>query len=192
MYYHASPVKDIKILEPRVSNHNIPLIYFSSKRENALVYLSNAVEKFCQENNFLYDGIYSKWGSYSFNKTGIIQLEEYYPNALYETYKGVSGYIYRINSIPNVDKLKDIPYAYISSTNIPIDSIEYIPDAYEAIMKEIKAKKMILIKYDQFIKMKKEWLEKIIKKEYEEAFDHPEYRFFLKSKFPFLQMKNIT
>ena len=49
MYYHASRTKDIKVLEPRVSNHKVPLIYFSSKRENVLVYLSNAIEKYCNE-----------------------------------------------------------------------------------------------------------------------------------------------
>ena len=49
MYYHASNVKGIEIIEPRVSNHGIPLIYFSKKRENVLVYLSNAVEKYCKD-----------------------------------------------------------------------------------------------------------------------------------------------
>ena len=44
MYFHASQIGKIKTLEPRISNHNIPLIYFSDKRENVLVYLSNAVE----------------------------------------------------------------------------------------------------------------------------------------------------
>ena len=48
MYYHASPVEGIRQLEPRVSNHSVPLVYFSKKRENVLVYLSNAVEKYCQ------------------------------------------------------------------------------------------------------------------------------------------------
>ena len=50
-FYHASSVKNINELEPRVSNHNIPLIYFSNKRENVLVYLSNAIEKVCKEEN---------------------------------------------------------------------------------------------------------------------------------------------
>ena len=44
MYFHASSVKGIKVLTPCVSNHNVSLIYFSKKRENVLVYLSNAVE----------------------------------------------------------------------------------------------------------------------------------------------------
>jgi nicotinate-nucleotide pyrophosphorylase len=49
MYYHASQVGGIKQLEPRISNHGVPLIYFSKKRENVLVYLSNAIEKYCKE-----------------------------------------------------------------------------------------------------------------------------------------------
>ena len=60
MFYHASQVKNIKELEPRISNHGIPLIYFSRKRENVLVYLSNAVEKYCKETGFEYNGSWSK------------------------------------------------------------------------------------------------------------------------------------
>ena len=45
MFYHASQIEGITTLEPRVSNHDIPLVYFSTKRENVLVYLSNAIEK---------------------------------------------------------------------------------------------------------------------------------------------------
>lgn len=47
--FHASQTPGIRVLEPRVSNHGKPLIYFSDCRENTLVYLSNAVEKFCRE-----------------------------------------------------------------------------------------------------------------------------------------------
>lgn len=50
MYYHASQVTDVKELIPHVSNHNKHLIYFSSKRENVLVYLSKAIEKLFKEN----------------------------------------------------------------------------------------------------------------------------------------------
>lgn len=87
IYYHASQVGVIFILEPRVSNHNIPLIYLSKKRENVLVYLSNAIEKYCKEKGFKYNGNYSKWGPYGFSKDGKLYIEEYYPNALINTYK---------------------------------------------------------------------------------------------------------
>ena len=36
MYYHASPFGGITQLKPHVSNHGIPLVYFSKKRENGL------------------------------------------------------------------------------------------------------------------------------------------------------------
>lgn len=186
MYYHASQNKDIKVLEPRVSNHNKPLIYFSDKRENILVYLSNAVEKTCKENNFKHEGKYSKWGPYSFDKDGILILEEYYPNATYETYKGVSGYIYSVENIPNMKKLEDIRNIYITDTNTKIDNVEYIEDAYEAIMDAVKKGKIKLMKYDEFIKVKSEWLYNTIKKEYQESDNQPEYKYFLENKFPFV------
>ena len=128
MYYHASQTKGIKVLEPRVSNHNIPLIYFSNKRENVLVYLSNAIEKFCKETNFKYDGIYSKWGPYSFTKDGRLQLEEYYPNATFETYKGVDAYIYYIEDVPGIEVLEGISNAFKTKfSNLPIlSSISFL------------------------------------------------------------------
>ena len=99
MFYHASAVPGITQLEPRVSNHDVPLVYFSRKRENVLVYLSNAVEKYCRETGFAYDGPWEKWGPYGFDKDGRQRLEEYWPNALEETYRGVSGYIYSAEDV---------------------------------------------------------------------------------------------
>ena len=186
MYYHASKTKDINTLEPRVSNHNKQLIYFSNKRENVLVYLSNAVEKYCKENNYNYNGIWRKWASYGFTKEGILEIQEYYPNATYETYNGVSGYIYYVDDIPNVEKQQDIPNAFHTSENVPVNGSEYIKDAYDEIQKKIQKGNIVLIKYEDFIKTKKEWLYKIIQQEYDEAVEHPEYRYFLINKFPFI------
>ncbi len=53
MFFHASPVPNLKNLTPHISNHGTPLIYFSTKRENVLVYLSNAVEKCCRKPVFI-------------------------------------------------------------------------------------------------------------------------------------------
>lgn len=58
-----------------------------------LVYLSNAVAKVCKEGNFIFNGLWYKWGSYGFEKDGRLRFEEYYPNALEDTYKGIKGYI---------------------------------------------------------------------------------------------------
>ena len=185
-YFHASQTKGIKILEPKISNHNVPLIYFSDKRENVLVYLSNAIEKFCQENHFEYDGIWHKWGSYGFEKDGKLRFEEYYPHALEDAYKGVSGYIYSCKQITPYPKLDlKIPNVHITSQQTAVDFCEFIPDAYAELIKAEQEGKITILRYDSFIadSQRKTWLRKTIAEEYKNSASHPEYRFFLESKF---------
>ena len=172
MYYHASPIRGITQLKPHVSNHGTTLIYFSKKRENVLVYLSNAIEKYCRETGFSYDGVWQKWGPYGFDKDGRQRLEEYYPDALLRTYKGVSGYIYRAETIPESDFEVQIPGA------------EFIPDAYEAILQAEQDGLLSIVRYEEMSDKAREWNEKAIRKEYENASEHPEYRHFLKGNFP--------
>ena len=186
IYYHASQTKGISFLEPRVSNHNIPLIYFSKKRENVLVYLSNAIEKYCKEEGFEYDGNYEKWGPYGFNKDGKLVIEEYYPNALESTYKNVSGYIYQAENVADSGFEINIPDAVTSSEPVKVNNVEYVEDAYEELMKAEKAGLITIIRYDEMTAKKKEWLINTIKEEYKNASNHPEYRFFLKGKFAFI------
>ena len=183
MYYHASPVKDISILKPNRSNHNIPLIYFSDKRENVLVYLSNAVEKFCKENNFPYTGTWMKWGPYGFGKDGRLRYSEYYPDALSETYKGVAGYIYSCENIQKKDFPLNIPNAYVSETETFVTGCEYIKDAYTEFLKAEQNGLITIIYYEEFISKRADWLNKTIKEEYNKSADHPEYRYFLENKF---------
>jgi hypothetical protein len=188
VYYHASQQKDIKVLEPRISNHNKPLIYFSSKRENVLVYLSNAIEKFCKETNYEYDGIYSTWGPYSFTKEGLLQLEEYYKDALKDTYKGVSGYIYTVEEIPNQEVLSEIKDVYVTSDKVTVANCEYIEDAYEEILRAYELGLINILEYEDLPDTKINWLNDIIPKEYNEANDHPEYKYFLENKFSHMNL----
>ena len=183
IFYHASQTAGIKILEPRVSNQNIPLIYFSSKRENTLVYLSNAVEKYCRETGFTYDGIWSKWGSYGFTKEGILRLEEYYPNATEETYKGVSAYIYHTSLLTDAKQMEDIPYAYTSDHPVETEGCEYIADAYDAIMEAVQERKITLLKYEDMSDKMRGMIARSVAEEYKNATDHPEYQYFLREKF---------
>ena len=183
MYYHASQTPDISILEPRVSDHGKALVYFSDRRENVLVYLCNAIEKYCKENNFEYNGTWSKWGPYGFDEDGILRLEEYYPNAIEETYKGATGYIYTSSFILDKNYKFDIPHVFVSSVPVKPFSCEYVYDAYEEIKKAHKKGLIRITPYDEFISKRKNWLDRTIKSEYAEAIDHPEYRFFLEGKF---------
>ena len=183
MFYHASPLGNISRLEPRISNHGIPLIYFSRKRENVLVYLSNAVEKYCRETDFAFDGIWQKWGPYGFGKAGRLCLEEYYPNALEETYSGVSGYIYSASEIKDSGFELQIPNAATSSVPVDVSNSELVEDAYKEILEAEKLGLITIIRYEEQTAKKKEWIARTIKQEFEDAENHPEYRHFLKGKF---------
>lgn len=184
MYYHASQVKGIVQLKPHVSNHGIPLIYFSKKRENVLVYLSNAIEKYCRETGFSYDGKWEKWGPYGFNKDGRQRLVEYYPNALISTYKGVSGYIYSVKAIIDSGFEVQIPDAATSAESVDVTDVEFIPDAYEAILQAEKDGLITIVRYEEMSDKMREWNQRTIKEEYEKAEGHPEYRHFLRGNFP--------
>lgn len=184
MYYHASSIKDISVLEPRISNHNTPMIYFSKKRENVLVYLSNAVEKYCKDTHFPYSGIWKKWASYGFDKNGIQYIEEYYPNALETTYKGVSGYIYCANSIEESTFDLQIPYAATSISPVSVSGVEFIADAYLSIIEAERKGEIKIIRYEELSGNTLKWLSKTIRKEYVQSADHPEYRHFLRGNFP--------
>ena len=184
MYYHASPTGGIEQLEPRISNHGVPLIYFSRKRENVLVYLSNAIERYCRQTGFSYAGTWQKWGPYGFNKEGIQRLEEYYPDALEKTYKGVSGYIYSAEEITDSGFEIQIPDAATSSEPVRVSGVEFVPDAYEAILEAERKGLIEIMRYSEMSDRMREWNRRTIIEEYEAASDHPEYRHFLKGNFP--------
>lgn len=183
MYYHASPVEGIKELKPHVSNHGTARIYFSEKAENVLVYLSNAIKKHCEEVGYEHQGPYTKWASYGFTKEGILRVEEYYPNATEETYKGISGWIYRVESLPNGETLKDIPFVLTSAEPVPVDGCLFIPDAYEAILQAAAEGKIVIQRYEENSPAKLDWIRRTIRSEYDSAANQPDYRLFLEAKF---------
>lgn len=183
MYYHASQTADIKVLEPRASNHNTPLIYFSTKRENVLVYLSNAIEKHCKESGFIHNG---KWASYGFEPDGTLRLDEYYPNAIEDTYKGVSGYIYSAEVICEKENDINISNAVATSKPVTVTDVEFIEDAYLEILEAAEFGLIKIRRYENMSDKMLAWIENTIKNEYAEAENEPDYRCFLKAKFDFV------
>ncbi len=99
------------------------------------------------------------------------------------TYKNVSGYIYRAKKVTDSGFEINIPDAITSKKSVEVYDVEYVADAYEEILKAEKNGLIKIIRYDDMTDKKKEWLKNIIKEEYKNAIDHPEYRFFLKGFF---------
>ena len=183
MFYHASSTADIKTLIPFSSGHGTPLVYFSSKKENTLVYLSNPVEKYCKEIGFESSDRYYRFMSYRFMKNNMLEVLEYWPNALEETYAGVSGYIYAASQLPNT-KPMDIPYVTASETPVTIETIEYVPDAYLAIKQAEKEGKIKIVRYHENNADSLDNIKKLVCREFEKAQTIPEYKIFLEAKFP--------
>ena len=77
-----------------------------------------------------------------------------------------------------------IPDTAASSLPVDIDAAEFVPDAYEAILQAEKDGLITITRYEDMSEKMKEWNEKAIREEYENAADHPEYRHFLKGNFP--------
>ena len=187
MYYHASQVKGIKVLEPRISNHNIPLIYFSLKRENVLVYLSNAVEKHCKETGFVHNGKWHKWATYGFEADGTLRLDEYYPNAIEDTYKCVSGYIYSAENVCVNEDIINISNAVTTTQPVTVMDVEFIEDAYDEIIRAAESGLIKIRKYEDLSNKMIDWIEKTIRDEFNNSENKADYRCFLKAKFNFLK-----
>ena len=188
MLYHASPAPNLSVLDPRISNHEKPLVYFSKRRENVLVYLSNAVELYAKRSGIVCRNPIKKWASYGFTKEGLLTLDEYYPDAIRDTYQGICGYIYSVERVDEAAPLPEIPFAFVSKRAVQVTGCEVIPDAYEAILEAAEQGRMILRRYEENSKEKLDWIRKNIRREYADAKEHPEYRAFLKAKFDFLSL----
>ena len=186
MLFHASQTPNIVTLEPRISNDNVPRIYFSDKRENVLVYLSNAVEKTCREDGFVHTGKWQKWASYGFTKDGRLQFDEYYENALEQTYKGVSGWLYTVEESDAIKPLPNIPHAFFAETPVPVASSEFVPDALQAMLEAEREGKIVITRYADLSEKMRKWICDTTFDEYRNAQDAPDYRYFLKKKYPFL------
>lgn len=183
MFYHASPVKGIKTLLPFPSDGGKQVLYFSQKRENVLVYLSNAVEKYCRETNFHHRGQWAKWGPYGFERDGRLRLEEYWPHALEETYRGVSGCIYRAETLPPPVSASSVPFAVFCEKPVPVSGCEEIPDAYEEILSAERDGLISILRYSDLSSRRKEWLQTTVRAEHEKSAERPEYKHFLEGKF---------
>ena len=188
MYYHATNVSGLTSLKPHISNHGKSLVYFSSKRENILVYLSNAVEKHIKQKYNRPLKQYNKWASYGFEPDGRLRIEEYYPNATIETFKGTSGYIYSVNQLNNADQLTTIKDVYVTQDEVVVDDCEYVADAYDEILKAEQQGKIVIERFETITDKKRQWIEKTILNEYNNT-DNQDYKEFLLDKFVWLKDK---
>ena len=177
MYYHATDVKDIKVLEPKGEDG---LVYFSTKRENVLVYLVNAVKKFCRDFGIKFEGAH--WGPYGFTQSGLLQIQEYFPNALEKTYKGESAYIYSAETVNDTGDCNYIKNVATSKEPVKVAAVEFVPDALETILDAEKQGLIAIRRYEEMSENGKAWVERTMIEQYKRATTN-DYKMFLKANF---------
>ena len=185
MFYHASPVGGIQVLQPHVSEQGEAMVYFSSCRENTLVYLGDPVRRFCRGAGIPLDLPCPKWATYGFDCAGIQVLEEYYPGYLEETFGGAAGYIYRVETVPGGRPLTGLLGAVATPEPVRAEGAEFIPDALLALEQADRENRIHLRRYETLPERMLAFIEKTVRQEFEAA-AHPGYRAFLRAKFPFL------
>ena len=174
--YHGSPNGEIKILEPRESNHGKKYVYTTNSFPLAILYSYNPIERT--------GGFYT----YRFDKDGNLIYDEYFPNQLEKIYKGHEGYVYEVSNIDYCKPMERMPWIYLSTRKTRVLKPMHIPDIYEEILKLEKQGKIIINRYENMTEEEREKWRKIVIKDIEmkELKNYPDesYTQFLHENFP--------
>lgn len=132
-FYHGSPVGGLTQLEPFLSEHKNPYIYFSTNPVVALLYAVKPVSK------------PFSFYPYGFDSEGTVVYSEYYKNAFEKVYKRKVGYLYECDDVEGVENPTQINCAYTVTQPVNIDRVTEITDCYER-FKDYEKKGLFRIK----------------------------------------------
>ncbi|MCL2301006.1 MAG: hypothetical protein FWC27_12765 [Firmicutes bacterium] len=116
-YYHGSPVAGIQTLAPPPGG----VVYLTNCRAYALFYIRDL------EVNHVTCGV----------RNGVVLYDEQFPGQLRALYAGRGGWLYACEGngfAPGKD-----PWIVTAGSAVTVASAEHIPNAYEAILREIEA-----------------------------------------------------
>lgn len=175
--YHGSNIGGIKVLEPKLADHDRPYIYLSTIEIVAGFYMVNAVDR----------PYY--WFPYGFNRDGNVEYHELYPNALKEASEGRRGFLYTAEADENdIIPFTNIPCARLGIAPIKVISCIEIDNCYRWLIEQEKEGAFKICKYeDKSGREMQSWFEKIYSYINEKNMkDAPDcsYAMFVKQKFP--------
>lgn len=184
--YHGSSTGNIKILEPRLADHDRPYVYMATIDVIAAFYLCNAVER----------PYY--WFPYGFeNNSAIPVYHELYPYALKEVSEGISGYIYEIDAEESqIIPFKNIPCARLATESVKVKKCTRVDNAYNLFMEYARQGKMKVGYFKDKTPEQLEWWYSSIINYLEEknmsSTPDCSYACFIKKKFPEVWKRYIT
>ena len=140
-YYHCSPTAGITVLEPRKpETFDKPArVYLTTLLPMALLYSIR---------NYEY--------TYGYTKEGQIYLDEYFPNALEELYRGKSASLYIC--APESVKPTEIPNEAVSERAVPVVKEITIPDVCEALLEQERLGALVIHRYRELQPNLLDWI----------------------------------
>lgn len=139
-FYHGSITSGIKELTPFSTLHGTDrkVVYLTGNIPYALFYIWD------KEHNH-YEGKHvTAW-----IKDGKAYYEEQFPDQLKAFYKEVSGYLYLVAPTPDINITENGEGLCYSSTGVPTEREEYIPDVYDELLKYEAAGKLKIRRYNE-------------------------------------------
>ena len=148
--FHASPVPNLKVLEPRVSTHGVPYVYGTEMF--ALTLLFGTSKSFRD-----LDGVY---GIRIDNDNGkvIPTFYEAYPGAFARRFKGESCYVYEVEPDTFVRGKTGWSAEVVSEVPVKVIGCTKIDNTYETLMQLEKEGQFIFKEYNNDPNVKEELL----------------------------------
>lgn len=176
--YHGSCVGGLTRLEPYLSEHKKPYVYFSSNPVVALLYAVKPVPK------------PFSFYPYGFDKDGAVIYSEYYKNAFEDIYAGKVAYLYECDDIDDAENPTHINCAYTVSRAVDISRVTEIKDCY-AWFKEYEKQGLFRIKpfediYENEMKIVYEDFEKYMNDYDLKNYPENQMSIFIKTNFPYI------
>ena len=183
LYYHGSCKQDLKILNPFVCKDSVlkkPCVYLTTNRALASLYI--------------WDKPF-KWMNYGIGQDGVPIYTESFPQALSVFYKGLSGCMYTCRG-EYPQNGTGISSVFVSENPVPVESSEYIGDAWEELLRLEKAGALRIQRYETLSQKRLELEKRMILQEIqkENLLQHPELPLsqFIRERFPSLWQKAET
>lgn len=145
-YYHCSPVAGLVILEPRkpASFDKPAAVYLTMLLPMALMY-----------------GVRNYEYTYGYTREGQIYLDEYFPDALEELYRGKSASLYIC--APETVETTRIPNEAVSEREVPVLEEIHIPDVCEALLEQERLGTLVIHRYGEISEKQLAWIRKVEK-----------------------------
>lgn len=138
-YYHGSITSGITALEPRSLLHGSGerVVYLTDSLPYALFYIWDEAHNHARE-KYVTGGI----------RDGIAFYEEQFPHQLEAFYRGVSGYVYHMDTA-RAHILPNRPRLFYASEAVAVTGQTFIPDVYDALLANESAGELRILRYTE-------------------------------------------